>query len=81
MLHGQESPRAEFWRGTGVYFYPAEDFKTFSYFDFATRRVHPVFKITGGSFFGLSVSSDGRYILYALMDKGRSNIMLVDGFR
>ena len=65
----------------GVYFYPAEDFRTLSYFDFATKRVHPVFKVTGGSFFGISVSPDGRYILYAMLDQGRSDIMLVDGFR
>jgi serine/threonine protein kinase/Tol biopolymer transport system component len=65
----------------GVYFYPAEDFRTLSYFDFATKRVHPVFKVIGGSFLGISVSPDGRYILYALVDKGRSNIMWVDGFR
>lgn len=65
----------------GVYFFPAEDFKTLSYFDFATKRVHPVFKVTGASLFGTSVSPDGRYILYSLIDQGRSDIMLVDGFR
>jgi hypothetical protein len=64
----------------GVYFYPAEDFGTLSYLDLATKRVRPVFKVTGGSFYGLSVSPGGRYILYALMDQGRSDIMLVNGF-
>jgi len=67
--------------GSFVYFYPAEDFKTLSYSDFATKRVHPAFKVTGGSFYGIPASPDGRYILYSLMDQGRSNIMLVDGFR
>jgi serine/threonine protein kinase len=65
----------------GVYFFPAGDFMTLSYFDFATKRIRPVFKVAGGSFFGISVSPDGRYILYALEDQGRSEIMLVDGFR
>jgi serine/threonine protein kinase len=65
----------------GVYFFPAGDFMTLSYFDFATKRVHPVFHVAGGSFFGLSVSPDGRYVLYALEEQGRSEIMLIDGFR
>jgi glutathione-regulated potassium-efflux system ancillary protein KefC len=46
--------------GSFVYFYPAQDFRTLSYFDFATKRVHPVFKVTGGSFYGISASPDGR---------------------
>jgi Tol biopolymer transport system component/DNA-binding winged helix-turn-helix (wHTH) protein len=64
----------------GVYFFPAEDYMTLSYFDFATKRVRPVFK-AGGVFFGASVSPDGRYILYAQFDDLRSEIMLVNGFR
>jgi len=65
----------------GVYFFPAEDYMTLSYFDFATKRVRPVFKVGGGVFFGASVSPDGRYILYAQFDDLRSEIMLVNGFR
>jgi Tol biopolymer transport system component/DNA-binding winged helix-turn-helix (wHTH) protein len=65
----------------GAYFYPAEDFKALSYFDFATKRVRPVFRVSGASFFGLSVSPDGRYILYTQIDDPRSDIMLVEHFR
>jgi serine/threonine protein kinase len=65
----------------GVYFYPAEEFITLSYFDFATKRVRPAFKVAGASFLGISVSPDSRYVLYALNDQGRCQIMLVDGFR
>ena len=62
----------------GVYFYPAEDFKTLSYFDFATKRVRPILEVGGPSFFGLSVSPDGGYILYSQFDEARSDIMLVN---
>jgi Tol biopolymer transport system component/DNA-binding winged helix-turn-helix (wHTH) protein len=64
----------------GVYFFPAEDFLTLSYFDFATKRMRPVFKAGGGVFLGTSVSPDGRYILYAQFDDARSDIMLVNDF-
>jgi serine/threonine protein kinase/Tol biopolymer transport system component len=65
----------------GVYFFPAEDFRTLNYFDFASKRARPVGKVRGGVFFGSSVSPDGRYILYAQLDQPRSDIMLVNGFR
>jgi Tol biopolymer transport system component/DNA-binding winged helix-turn-helix (wHTH) protein len=64
----------------GVYFFPAEDFMTLSYFDFATKRARPVFKVGGGVFLGTSVSPDGRYILYAQFDDARSDVMLVNDF-
>jgi dipeptidyl aminopeptidase/acylaminoacyl peptidase len=66
----------------GVYFFPRADFLTLDYFDLSTRKMRPIFKISGGgSFGGLSVSSDGRYILYAELDDYRSDIMLVENFR
>jgi Tol biopolymer transport system component/DNA-binding winged helix-turn-helix (wHTH) protein len=65
----------------GVYFFPAEDFLTLSYFDFASKRARPLFTVGGGVFLGTSVSPDGRDILYAQFDDARSDIMLVDGFR
>jgi Tol biopolymer transport system component len=65
----------------GVYFFPRDDILTLNYFDFSTRKVGPIFKISGGgSFPGLSVSPDGRYILYPELDDYRSDIMLVENF-
>jgi hypothetical protein len=65
----------------GVYFYPMEDLLTLSYFDFSTRKVRSIFKISGGgSFPGGSVSPDGRYILYPELDDYQSDIMLVENF-
>jgi hypothetical protein len=65
----------------GVYFFPMDDILTLNYFDFSTRRVRPIFQISGGGAFpGLSVSPDGRYILYPELDDYRSDIMLVENF-
>jgi Tol biopolymer transport system component len=64
----------------GIYFYPADDFSTLSYFDFATRKVHPVLK---GQivYFGIAVSPDGRYIVYTQHHIPKRDIMLIDNFR
>jgi Tol biopolymer transport system component/DNA-binding winged helix-turn-helix (wHTH) protein len=65
----------------GVYFFPRNDILTLNYFDFSTRKVRPIFKISGGGAFpGLSVSTNGRYILYPELDDYRSDIMLVENF-
>jgi len=64
----------------GIYFFPADDFKTLSYYDFATKKVRPVFKIDGYPSFGVSVSPDGRYLLFPHMKEGRSDIMLINNF-
>jgi len=65
----------------GVYFFPRNDILTLNYFDFSTRKARPIFKISGGGAFpGLSVSPDGRYILYPELDDYRSDIMLVENF-
>jgi Tol biopolymer transport system component len=65
----------------GVYFFPAGAFKTLSYFDFATKQTREVLTVSSGAFFGLSVSSDGRYLLYTQIEDHRGDIMLVDQFR
>jgi Tol biopolymer transport system component/DNA-binding winged helix-turn-helix (wHTH) protein len=65
----------------GVYFFSRNDILTLNYFDFSTTKVRSVFKISGGGAFpGLSVSPDGRYILYPELDDYRSDIMLVENF-
>ena len=64
----------------GIYFVPAEAPKSLRYFDFTTRQIHPVFEMNGDFGFGLSVSPDGRWIMYSLFDDVNSDIMLVDHF-
>jgi Tol biopolymer transport system component len=65
----------------GIYFVPADAPRSLRYFDFATRQVHPIFEADRDFSSGLSVSPDGRWILYSLDSDPNSDIMLVDHFR
>jgi Tol biopolymer transport system component len=64
----------------GIYFVPAEEPRSLRYFDFATRELRPIFDV--GQYFGsgLSVSPDGRWILYSQVGDVNGDIMLVDHF-
>jgi Tol biopolymer transport system component len=64
----------------GIYFFPERDPLLLSYYDFATKRVGPVFRVGAGVDVEASVSPDNRYIIYSEF-KLRSDIMLVDHFR
>jgi Tol biopolymer transport system component/DNA-binding winged helix-turn-helix (wHTH) protein len=64
----------------GIYFVPESAPQTVAYFDFATKRIHQVFKLQKDFEGGLSVSPGGRYILFSQVDEKNSNIMLVDRF-
>ena len=64
----------------GIYFVPAEAPKSLRYFDFATRQIVPIFAVNKYFGGGLSVSPDGRWILYSQADNMNSDIMLVDHF-
>jgi len=65
----------------GIYFVPAEAPKSLRYFDFATRQIRPIFEVDKYFGSGLSVSPDGRWILYSLVGEVNSDIMLVDHFQ
>jgi dipeptidyl aminopeptidase/acylaminoacyl peptidase len=74
---------AELWTlsSAGIYFVPDEAPRSLRYFDFATRQVRPIFEVDRDFASGLSVSPDGRWIMYSLFGDVNSDIMLVDHFR
>ena len=73
---------AEVWTlsRAGIYFVPDEAPRSLRYFDFATRQVRPIFEMDKDFNSGLSVSPDGRWILYSQSGDVNSDIMLVDHF-
>jgi Tol biopolymer transport system component len=66
---------------SGTYFVPADAPRCVRYFDFATRQIRPIFEVDRDLFSGLSISPDGRWILYSLLGDEGSDIMLVEHFR
>jgi Tol biopolymer transport system component/DNA-binding winged helix-turn-helix (wHTH) protein len=66
---------------TGIYFVSAEAPRSLRYFDFVTRQIRPIFDVDNDFSGGLSVSPDGRWILYSQESDVNSDIMLVDHFR
>lgn len=64
----------------GIYFVPAEAPRSVRYFDLASKQTRQIFEADKNFDSGLSVSPDGRWILYTQED-ANSDIMLVDHFR
>jgi len=64
----------------GIYFVPAEAPRSLRYYDFASKQIRPIFELDN-FYSGLSVSPDGRWILYSQESDVNSDIMLVDHFR
>jgi Tol biopolymer transport system component len=65
----------------GLYFVSAGAPESLYYFDFETKQRREVLQVQKDFDDGLSVSPDGRYILYSQVDAQNSDIMLVDDFR
>jgi hypothetical protein len=51
------------------------------FFDAATKRTRPIATIEKRLSLRLSVSPDGRWILYSQTDQSGSDLMLVENFR
>jgi Tol biopolymer transport system component len=54
---------------------------TLQFLRFATGKTTPIMPIAKAVTWGLSVSADGRWLLYSTIDQSGSNLMLVDNFR
>jgi Tol biopolymer transport system component/DNA-binding winged helix-turn-helix (wHTH) protein len=68
----------------GIYFCPSperERRRSIQFLSFATDRASPVLELSGWPDGGLSVSPDGRRLLYAQIDQQGSDLMLVEDFR
>jgi Tol biopolymer transport system component len=64
----------------GTYFVAADAPRSLRYFDFTTRQIRPVFDTDKDFGTGLSLSPDGRWMLYSQASDVNSDIMLVDHF-
>jgi len=64
----------------GVYFVPHDDPGSLHYYNFSTKETRRIFTIEKNFDSGLSISPDGRYVLFSQLDEEDSNIMLVDHF-
>jgi Tol biopolymer transport system component/predicted Ser/Thr protein kinase len=68
----------------GVYFIPKPDAAggySIQFFNFATKRIRSISTIESTIGSDLSVSPDGRWILYSQIDREGSDLMLVENFR
>jgi Tol biopolymer transport system component len=68
----------------GIYFVPADAPHSICYFDISTRQVRRIMDVDRDFIShngGLSVSPDGRWMLYSQVDEVNSDIMVVDHFR
>jgi Tol biopolymer transport system component/DNA-binding winged helix-turn-helix (wHTH) protein len=64
----------------GIYFVPADAPRSLRYFDFASNQTRQIFEVDRNFGSGLSVSPDGRWILYSQIGDINKDIMLVDHF-
>jgi Tol biopolymer transport system component/DNA-binding winged helix-turn-helix (wHTH) protein len=67
----------------GIYFATAEDLAQplIEFYSFATRKVTQVAALPKPFSYSLSVSPDGRWLLYTQRDQSGSDIMLMENFR
>jgi Tol biopolymer transport system component/DNA-binding winged helix-turn-helix (wHTH) protein len=64
----------------GIYFVPLNEPRAVYFYDFASHQRHEVFRAAKDLNDGLTISPDGRYLLYSQVDQIDADIMLVDNF-
>jgi len=67
----------------GIYFidFQGRPNASVAFFEFATNKIFHIWTLTDQPFVGLSVSADGKSIVYAQEEHSQSDIMLVRNFR
>jgi eukaryotic-like serine/threonine-protein kinase len=67
----------------GVYYIPAPTSgpMVIKFLDFATRKIRDAGRLEGPTFEGLSVSPDGKYLLYTQTDGAGADLLTIDNFR
>jgi serine/threonine protein kinase len=78
-----------FWRAfflvkDGIYFIPepgTDGKSSIQFLSFGTAKVKTVASMSGPSYEGLSVSPDGRFLLFSQIDEEGSDLMLVENFQ
>jgi hypothetical protein len=65
----------------GIYFSPQDNARSVNFYNFATKHTQKLFLVDKDLDGGMSISRDGRYMLYSQIDESNAGIMLVDHFR
>jgi hypothetical protein len=68
----------------GIYFVPRaapREHHSIYFYDFKTKQVTPILRLTGGVSEGLALSPAGRSLLYTQIDSTVSDLMLVEDYR
>ena len=65
----------------GVYFVPNATRNTIQFLRFSTGKIEKIVELGKEAWFGLTVSPDGRWLVYSEIEQSGSNLMLVDKFR
>ena len=65
----------------GIYFIPKEAPYSLRYYDLSTAKTRLILNIDKELENGLSISPDGRWVIYSQTDQFNGDIMLVDNFR
>jgi Tol biopolymer transport system component/DNA-binding winged helix-turn-helix (wHTH) protein len=64
----------------GIYFTSQDRPRAVYFYDFATRQTREVFTAENDLNYGMSISPDGRYLLYSQINESSASIMLVNDF-
>jgi hypothetical protein len=65
----------------GIYFSLQDNPRSIGFYDFATKHARELFRADKDLAEGMSISPDGRYMLFSQIDESNADIMLVDHFR